>query len=202
MALKATKTSGSGGGDFERCPLGNHPAVCVAVIGAGTHTQSFPGKDSKDEVKVILVWEVEADDEDGNAKRFFILKDFNLYMSEKANLYKLISGWFPTKKIADGDEVDLTKLLKQPCLLTVVESKSGYPQIDAAKPLVKGMKPLPPSVTPLLYDIETGEEYPAPAWVPYIWGRPMQDYLAEAHEYQGDAAEPEAATAAADLEAF
>ncbi len=193
MALKATKKSGNGGGDFERCPLGNHPAVCVAVIGAGTHTQQFQGKEPKDEAKLIFVWEVEADNEAGQAAKFFILKDFNLYFNEKSNLFKLVAGWFPNRKFADDEDVDFSKLLKQPCLLNVTESRNGYPMVDSAKPLIKGMAPLKPTVTPFVFDIETGEEYGAPAWVPYIWGKPMHEYLDECHERRaggGDAAEP------------
>jgi hypothetical protein len=195
MALKATKKSGSGGGDFVRCPVGNHPAVCVAVIGAGTHTQQFAGKEPKDEAKLIFVWEIEADGEDGKTGRFFILKDFNLYFNEKSNLFKLVSGWFPARKFVDDEDVDFARLIKQPCLLNVTESKNGYPVVDSAKPVIKGMTALKPSVTPFVYDVESGEEYPAPAWVPYIWGKPMQDYLAECHERRagpGDAAEPPA----------
>lgn len=184
MGLKAKATTG-GGGDFERCPVGNHPAVCAAVIGAGTHTQQFQGKPPKDEEKVIIVWEVEADDpQTKESKRYFILKDYNLYFNEKSNLRKLVEGWFPAKKFSDGEDVDLTKLAGKACLLTVAE-KDGYSRVDAAKPLVKGMAALKPSVPAFTWDVGDGTPYPSPAWVPYIWGKPMADYIRESHEVGG-----------------
>lgn len=190
MALRTTAKTGSAG-DFKRCPVGNHPAVCVAVIGAGTHTQQFPGKPARDEEKVIFVWEVEADDpESGQAARFHILKDYNLYFTvtskgNKSNLRQLVEGWFPSKTFAEGEDVDLTKLKGQPCLLAVVE-KDGYPRMDSAKPLVKGMKAIKPSVEPFAWDVGDGTDYPSPEWVPYIWGKPMLDYIRECHEMAGN----------------
>lgn len=182
MALRTKVTSGQGNGDFARCPVGNHPAVCVAVIGAGTHSESFQGAPPEDKEKVVLVWEVEADDEDGTAKRFHILKDFTLSGHEKSALRQLLAGWFPAKKWTDGDEIDLPGLASKPCLLTVDESKSGYPKVKSAAPLVKGMTPLKPSVTPLVWDIEEDDfaVLQKASWLPYIWGEPLHVYAGRA----------------------
>lgn len=201
MALK-TKVSSGGGGDFERCPVGNHPAVCVAVLGAGTRTEQFQGDPAKDVSKLVLVWEAEADGEDGQSKRYFIPKEYTISLNEKAALRKLLEGWFPQRKLNEGEEVDLARLAGQPCLLTVVD-KNGYPRVDSARPLVKGMTPLAANVKTLVWDVDGGTPPPKDAWLPYVWGKPMADYLRECHELGGKGAgQPAGAGAASDAETF
>ena len=51
------QTAASSGGDYENAPVGNHPAVLVAMIDIGTHEEDYQGA-KKQTRKIYLAWEL------------------------------------------------------------------------------------------------------------------------------------------------
>ena len=178
---KATK----GGGDFAPVPAGTHPAALAALVDIGTHEESFQGK-SKDVRKLVLVWEVEAE----NARQY-VARDYTLSFGEKSNLRQLVEKW-RGKAFAEGEPFDLDALPGKPCLLSVshkVAQGSGntYARVDGASALVKGMAALKPTHPPLLWSVEDNDDALALAaeWLPYLRGRPLSEVVKDSAEWKG-----------------
>jgi hypothetical protein len=207
----ATKTwdvevpaKGTGGGDYDPPPEGNHPAVCVAVIDLGTQSrQKFNSQERENVRMVYLVWELV--DLDGNP---LVGRDFRVSLHEKSGLRHFVDSWIGAQK--DGQKFNLFALAGKQCLLNVKHkaSKDGertFARIEGATPLprLKG-KPweLPaPAHDPVALTVVEHAELPA--WVPHLYGRSLKEWLADAREnrrqpegedgdeYSPDEAEPE-----------
>src|SRR5579859_3411511 len=105
------------GGDFEIPPAGNHPAVLIAMIDLGTHTEDFQGKQTEAH-KVFLVWELTEEKCAGYNRNHVIGRDYTLSLHEKAGLRKMLEGW-RGRKYNTGEEINVSKVLGQPCFLNV-----------------------------------------------------------------------------------
>jgi hypothetical protein len=200
--------TGKGGGDIpEAAPEGNWPAVCVAVIDLGTQNQKKYQSQEMEEVrKIFLVWELM--DVEGSP---LVHRDFRASMHEKAGLRNFLSTWIGPQ--ANGTKFNFFALTGKQCLLNVTHthSKDGektWAFADKATPLpkIKG-KPweLPaPSHDPVAIAVNEADQLPG--WLPYLWGRPIKEWLAgakenrrkpagrrqqAADEYSPDEAEPE-----------
>jgi hypothetical protein len=127
------KNSGNGG-DFASLPPGVQPALCVDVVDLGE--QETPFLDAKGQKKrahkIILVWQVEAYDEEGNkveredGKPWLASKFYTLSLNEKAILRQDLDSWrgkaFTDEELELGFDVE--KLLHVPCQLLLVVSKN------------------------------------------------------------------------------
>jgi len=86
------------GGDFERCPIGNHLGRCYRIIDLGTQKTEYMGA-PKFSHKVMLGWELFCTDDNGQQVRmrdgrpFAIFKNYTLSWSEKANLRLDLQSW-------------------------------------------------------------------------------------------------------------
>jgi len=86
------------GGDFERCPIGNHLGRCYRIIDLGTQKTEYMGT-PKFSHKVMLGWELFCTDDNGQQVRmrdgrlFAIFKNYTLSWSEKANLRLDLQSW-------------------------------------------------------------------------------------------------------------
>jgi hypothetical protein len=188
--MTATKTwdvevpaKGTGGGDYDPPPEGNHPAVCVAVIDLGTQSrQKFNSQEREDVRMVYLVWELV--DLDGTP---LVGRDFRVSLHEKSGLRHFVDSWIGAQK--DGQKFNLFALTGKHCLLNVKHkaSKDGertFARIEGATPLprIKG-KPweLPaPAHDPVALTV--AEHAEVPAWVPHLYGRSLKEWLADARE--------------------
>ena len=175
---------GSGGGDYVLPPEGNHAAVCVAVIDLGTQRQlKYQTKtgEMEDVRKVYLVWELV--DVEGNP---LIGRDFKVSLHEKSGLRHFVDSWIGAQK--DGSSYNLFALSGKPCLLNVKhhESREGktFGRIEGATPLPK-IKGKPMEISAPTHEaiaLSIAERDQVRAWVPYLYGRSVKDWMSDAKE--------------------
>lgn len=172
MAL-TLPVGGNGGGDFKRAPSGSHVAVCNLVADCGLQ----PGFEGKPQRKIYVRFEIPDErveyEKDGKQVEgpLTIGSFYTASMNEKATLRKHLEGW-RGKSFTDDEaaQFDVSKLLGQACMLSVIEKESGgkvYSNISGMSKLPKSMA-APAAENPLLYfDQESGQsEYEAlPKWL-------------------------------------
>ena len=172
MAL--TLPVGGGGGDFKRAPSGSHIAVCnlVADCGMQPGSQAFPAPKRKLYLRFEIPGERVEYEKDGKQVEgpLTIGSFYTASMNEKATLRKHLEGW-RGKGFTDAEAgtFDVSKLLGQPCMLSVIESDSGgktYSNIQNIGKLPKGI-PAPTAENKLLYyaDDAPGQFNDLPKWL-------------------------------------
>jgi hypothetical protein len=161
MAIYAEKKEGS---DFQPVEPGTYVARCYSMIEIGTIETEFNGEKKKAH-KVAGTWELPTElavfKEEKGPEPYVVSKKYTLSMHEKSNLRKDLESW--RGKGYTNDEVkrfDITKLLGQPCLLSVIQQprmddpSKTYTSISSISKLMKGQE-CPPQVNPtkvLSYD--------------------------------------------------
>lgn len=157
MALTMPAESG---GSFEKCPEGNHVAVCCEIIDMGTQYSEAYGKHQR---KIWLGWEITSElRDDGTPHR--IGKSYTLSSNEKSNLRKDLESWRGVK-FTDADfgpgGFEIKKVLGVGCMINVVhEEKQGggvYANIATIARLPKGMDSPKLSESPLFLSLEKDE---------------------------------------------
>ena len=119
-------------------PEGVHAAVCVDVIDLGLQETNFGPKQ-----QVRLNFELEAKMDDG--KPFTCGKSFTASLNAKATLAKFLAKW-RGKPIAEGESLDLEKLIGQSCTLvlgpwTSADGQKSGVGIDAVSKPSKKLAP-------------------------------------------------------------
>lgn len=193
--LKGKATTG--GADFEMCPAGNHPGVCIGLIDLGTHWESFQGGAEKKLRKVLLVWEVEVE-EDGKDKRLVIGRDYNvaidpktgaLNYGSKSNIRLMLEGW-RGKAYGPEDDVDLEVVHGKACLVNVTHKKTAagkdVARVESVSNLPKGMAALKPTREKVLYSADSREGVPGQEWLPRVFGEKITDVIPRSLEWGGD----------------
>jgi hypothetical protein len=150
------------GGSYERCPEGNHFAVCTSIIDLGTQVEKYAGQPDKEQRKVYISWEIAGETrEDG--KPFYVGKRYTLSSYEKANLRKDLESWRGIKFL-DSDfgpgGFELKNVLGKGCMLNVVHSeKDGktYANIATIARLPKGASSPQPTEPPVYFSLEPDE---------------------------------------------
>lgn len=182
------KMTASSGGSFDLCPAGNHPAVLIAVIDLGTHTDEYQGK-QMDSRQGVLVWELPGEIKP-NGEPFVLAKQYNLYFSPTSKLRQMVEGW-RGKKFADGEPFDLEALLSKPCLINVVhkagKNNKTYHEVGGVSNLPRGMTAPRNSYPTFLYVVGGPLPVPADDWLPYIYGEPVADIIGRCHEVKAGA---------------
>lgn len=144
-------------GNFIMIEAGTYKARCVSMIEIGTIPVDFQGN-TKMQHKVQLGWETCDEkaifDAAKGEQPFFVTKEYTLSMHENAVLRKDLESW--RGKVYSEDEaknLDVTKLLGQPCMLTIIQeagkkdpSKKYAKVANVSKPM-KG-DPYPPQMNP------------------------------------------------------
>ncbi len=186
------KQKATTGGEAREVPdAGAHPAVLVALIDLGTHSEEFKDDAGKVKVKDIrkvqFVWELTGEPIKGQpGKNHIIGRDYNLFFSQKAALRKLVEAW-RGKALAEGEEFDIAVLLGKPCLVTLSHGQSArgnaYAKLEAVGPLPKGTKAAPPKIAPFSRLVDSADLLPD--WLPYIYGESVGDFVARAKEIAG-----------------
>lgn len=173
MAL--TLPVGGGGGDFKRAPAGSHVAVCnlVADCGLQPGSQAFPSPKRKLYVRFEIPDERVEYEKDGKQVEgpLTIGSFYTASMNEKATLRKHLEGW-RGKAFTDAEAAafDVSKLLGQACMISVIETENGgktYSNISGIGKLPKSV-PAPSAENPLLYfdsDSPPHEYEALPKWL-------------------------------------
>ena len=115
------------GGNFERCPPGNHLARCYRIIDLGTQKSEYQGQ-VKYLHKISVFWEVHGMDDEGkpvlmnDGRPYGIFKNYTLSWSDKANLRLDLQSWrgkpFTQEELR---RFDLKNILNQWCMLNIIE---------------------------------------------------------------------------------
>lgn len=145
MAIIAKETGGS---NIPAIEAGTHVARCIQIVHVGTVPDEYKGKKMTPN-KVRIAWELpnelyEFDEAKGEEPRM-ISKEYTLSLSDKATLRKDLEAWRGTPFTEDELKgFDITKVIGQPCMLTVVNGTSQatgntYAKVQSVGKIVKGM---------------------------------------------------------------
>lgn len=147
MGIYAEKKEG---GDFQQVEPGTYPARCYSMIELGTIETEFNGEKKKAH-KVMITWELPTETavfkEEKGPEPYAVSKTYTLSMHEKSTLRKDLESW--RGKGFTEEEVrrfDITKLLGQPCLLSVIhqpgktDPTKSYTVISSISKMIKGME--------------------------------------------------------------
>ena len=183
FVVEASDSGGSGEVPSE----GVHPAVLIGLVGLGTFTESYQNKEYTT-AKVMFVFELSNEmkaDGDPHVLGF----GYNLppKLSKKSNLRKLIEQW-RGKAMADTESLDMMKMLGAACQMNLAHAKSSndktYAKMLGVMPLPKGMAAPKPWNETFAWSRGMGDFHP-PAWMPYLYGRPVEEVIADSHEAKG-----------------
>jgi hypothetical protein len=182
-----TQKATSGGGNFETCPAGNHPAVLIGIIDLGTQNEKFQGSEARDVRKVYLCWEIPGE-QTASGRSHVMGREYTLSFHEMSGLRKMIEAWF-NKKFAEGQEFDLSQLMGRACLLTILnEEKNGktFAKINGVGGLPKGMaKPVATLETVAFnMDEDDVEKFPDAEWLPWSFGSRLIDIVKLSPEWK------------------
>ena len=189
-----TKANNSEGGDYDRPPTGQHPAVLVALIDLGTTESTFrnskTGKDeTKDRHKIALAWELTAE-HDSKGETFVVLQDYTWSLAKNAGLRPIVKG-FLGRDLADQEEYDLAEMLGKPCCVTLTDGISNngkkFVEVASVSQPMRGLT-VPPATKPIYAFLlgminSTLDEIAIPAWVPKLYGRYVLDDIKASKEY-------------------
>lgn len=135
LTLTNTPTS-----NYTPPPEGIHSAVCVDVIDLGIQDTEFGPKH-----KLRLTFELEAKKEDGTTP-FAVSKSFTASLHPKATLAQFIGKW-RGKPIADGESINLEKLIGASATLVLGTWQNGDKAGVGIDAISKPTKKLAPSGT-------------------------------------------------------
>ena len=174
MAIIAKK----GDEDFEKAPAGTHAARCYQVIDIGTQKGEYNGIPNYKH-KVLLGFEL-SDELMEDRRPFSVSGFYTLSLSKKGNLRPLLEGWrgVPFSE-TEALGFDISKLLGQPCILTVVHNTVGdktYANILSISKPMKGME-IKPAVNPLIeFSLETDMDKfnDLPQWIQKIISKSVE----------------------------
>ena len=152
MGIYAEKKENS---DFAQVEPGTYVARCYSMIEIGTIETEFNGEKKKAH-KVNITWELPTElavfKEENGPEPFVVSKTYRLSMHEKATLRKDLESWRGKGYTeAEAQRFDITKLLGQPCILSIIHEPSktdpnkNYVRISSISKLMKGQE-CPPQV--------------------------------------------------------
>jgi hypothetical protein len=143
MGFRSGQHRSGGGTEFPQAPVGSHVAVCSAYYPAGVHEVEWIGE-VKDSPKVCLVYEIEAQDPNGN--RFQLVECLTDSMFKSAQLKQraaALLGRAITKE-EEEDGIDLDMLLNRACMVYVAESDRGRSYVESVERLQDQSKAFAP----------------------------------------------------------
>lgn len=124
-------------GDFKIPDPGTYIARCIWMFEIGTITVNFGNNTSKLH-KVRITWELPEEkavfNDDRGPEPFVVSKEYNLSTHAKSTLRKDLESWRGAKYTEEeSKEIDVTKLLGHPCMITIIheEQKNDPSKINA-----------------------------------------------------------------------
>lgn len=144
---------------------GTYMGVCIGVIDIGNQ---YNDRYKKYDAKLMLMFEIPSETVtvDGEEKPRWLSREYTASLSEKAVLCKHLTSWrskaFTEDELSeDGDGFDITTMLGEPCMLTVIvkDTNSGsHSQIENISAMPKGV-PVPKTESELMaFDIDNRDE--------------------------------------------
>ena len=141
-----------GAGSFENPEPGSYAAVCNQVIDLGTQEGEYQGNKIKRR-QVIIGWELT--EKNSKGEPFRVSSFYTASLSEKSKLRPMLESWRGVALTAEElDGFSLSKLLGQPCLVSLILNDKGRIKVSSVSKLPKGM-PAPANATAIVdFDLE------------------------------------------------
>ena len=116
MVMKAHKPKSN----FEPCPEGSWPAVCVDVVDKGMQDSQWGPKH-----KIQIRWVADAEPKRTDKKPYMVSKKVTLSMGKKSNLRPMLEIWRGKKFQTDQEayDFDVEALIGAPCQLQVCQEQ-------------------------------------------------------------------------------
>jgi len=148
---------GSSGESFPRIEDGTYLSRIVQIVGLGQHMRDdrYPDKGTCDKVLITCEYPTELIEVNGEEVPRFQSKSENMFLTEKANLVKIIKAAIPgfdIEAMGYDDEFDFNQLLGKPLMTTIGSTKTGKPKITAFTSVMKGVKCPPQMTDSVLFD--------------------------------------------------
>lgn len=163
-----------------------YPAVCVMLVDLGEQYSEKFGKTTR---KVLIGWELPGERlDDGETRR--LSNTYTASLNSKSNLRKDLVSWRGRDFTADELKAfDLRNIVGVPCMLSVIHKLGQDGQkravIGGVMKLPKGMAPTPPSVQPVIFDLDAPDAATQMAELPE-W---IQTRIKESETWKAMAAE-------------
>ncbi len=181
MALTATPTKAPSGDEkFEIPSEDNHRAAFIALVDLGTQDGNFGEKR-----ELMVCWEL-LDEKQSTGKPFVVGHRYTFSLNEKANLRRVVEA--ALGKLANDEEVDLSRILRLPVMLQIEHGKStkgrDYAAVKAVIPAAKTDrgKPAATTLAPFTFDLEEAKSFNPPDWLPFLYGRKVSEVIKESAE--------------------
>lgn len=126
--------------NFEQPPVGNHLAVCYAVIDLGTQTVDYKqGKGPEEHHQIAILWEL-PNELNEEKKPHMTSKTYNFSSNEKSNMMKDLQSWRGREFTEDEySHFEIGDVIGAGCFLNCVEH-GEYVNADNIAALPKGTK--------------------------------------------------------------
>jgi hypothetical protein len=140
------------GGTYEKCPEGNHVAVCCGIADLGTQYSEQYGNSQR---KVMIEWEISGETtSDGSP--YYVSQTYTFSTNELAKLRIHLESWrgraFTEKELNGSvgtDRFELSNILGVGCMLNVIHGQKNdksYANVASIAPMPKLGVPTPPLV--------------------------------------------------------
>jgi len=175
---------GPSGEKFPRIEDGTYLSRIVQIIGLGSHERDdrYPEKGTCDKVLITCEYPTEMITINGEDLPRFQSKQENMFLTDKANLVKIIKAAIPEFDLEAEDDFDFYTLLGKSPMTTIGSTSTGNPKIVSFTPEMKGM-PCPPQISESImfdfYEPDLDTFNGLMQWV--------QDLIKEADNYPGSA---------------
>ena len=142
------------GGSYTPPPAGTHVAICYRVIDLGTQKGEWQGQ-TKHQHKIMVSWEL-PDELMDDGRPFTISQRYTFSSHEKAKFRHDLESWrgvpFKDSDFGPGG-FHVGKLLRAPCMLTIVHKEDDgktFANIKGVAKLLKGV-PVKPLTNPEVF---------------------------------------------------
>lgn len=181
------------GGDYktEVPSAETHDARVVALVDLGTHSESYKGEEAKDRHSVLVVYELDEEVEGFKGRNHVVGVRYTLSFHEKSTLRKIVESITNDgQKFTDNADVDLTKLLGQPCTVqishttkTTDKGERVYANVGVISAVARKKHQgfFQATRKPFLWSI--GDDPAAlPDWLPRVYGEKVADLIHRSKE--------------------
>lgn len=169
------------------CPAGTFPAVVVAIIDVGTHTQAdITTGAPRDLRKLVVAYELGYQNPDGSP--FVFAEKLTVSMHDRAILAARYTSI--VSSIVPGVTPNLAALLGRQCSVGIAHTTGSkgdrvFANIESVSAPIHGMPPVAPRRQPFVWRMDGGTPLPDVTWVPKLFRDSVADLLAQSHERRG-----------------
>ena len=153
--MSGMKIKAGGGKSVERIGEGTLMARVVSVVTLGMHQYHSAHPDKGDCEKVLLTVELptETVEVDGKDMPRLLSQTQNVFLNEKANLYKIIQACDPLADLSSG--YALSSLVGKECMVTIGTTSGGKDKITQWAGIMKGLTVPEQAAASILFDFYT-----------------------------------------------